>query len=218
MTDADLTHIEFLLDRSGSMVTIADDVRGGFDAFIAEQRAQEGECTVSLAQFDNEYEAVFTALPIDRVRPLELHPRGSTAMLDAIGRSVIALGDRLRELPEDRRPASVIVAIMTDGLENSSTEFTYDAIKTLISQQEDAYGWTFMYMGSDQDAIEVGAKMGIQAGRAMTYDRGQSADSYTGLASSVSRYREAVRGGAAPQAARIASAFTEEERRRSAGN
>lgn len=217
MTNPDLTHIEFLLDRSGSMQSIVDDVRQGFDSFIASQREAEGQCTVSLSQFDDVYEEVFTALPLAEVKALRLQPRGTTAMLDAIGRSVTALGQRLSALPEDQRPGSVIVAIMTDGLENASVEFTREQIKTMINHQEDVYGWTFMYMGADQDAIEVGAEIGIGAAQAMTYDRSQSGAGYQALSDSVSRYRSATAAGAAPQAARARAAFSDEERKRSAG-
>ena len=88
MTDQTLTHIEFLLDRSGSMASIKSDIEGGFNSFVADQAQQPGTCTVSLAQFDNVYEVVYTGTDVHRVPPLTLAPRGSTAMLDAIGRSV----------------------------------------------------------------------------------------------------------------------------------
>ena len=134
MTNPDLTHIEFVLDRSGSMHSIKADIEGGFDAFIADQRTHPGQCTVSLTQFDNEYEPVFTAIDVRDVRPLNLQPRGATAMLDAIGRSILALGERLAAQPEAERPGTVIVAVMTDGMENASREFTYVAIKELVTR------------------------------------------------------------------------------------
>ena len=156
MTDQTLTHIEFLLDRSGSMASIKSDIEGGFNSFVADQAQQPGTCTVSLAQFDNVYEVVYTGTDVHRVPPLTLAPRGSTAMLDAIGRSVTELGARIAALPEEQRPGTVIVAIMTDGLENASKEWTYPAIKAVITEQESTYNWQFLYLGADQDAIEVG--------------------------------------------------------------
>ncbi len=144
MTDAHFTHIAFLLDRSGSMQSIRTDTVGGFEAFIAEQRALPGRCTVSLAQFDNEYEEVYTDVPVADVPPLDLVPRGSTALVDAIGRLVNATGARLAALPEDQRPGTVIVGIMTDGLENASKEFTRPQIKAMITEHTDVYGWQFM--------------------------------------------------------------------------
>ena len=100
MTRSDLTHIYFLLDRSGSMQSIRDDTEGGFDAFIAEQRSQPGDCRVTLAQFDDQYEEVYQDVPVADVPPLSLSPRGSTALLDSIGRLLGEAGTRLAALPD----------------------------------------------------------------------------------------------------------------------
>jgi hypothetical protein len=208
MTNPDLTHIEFVLDRSGSMQSIKADIEGGFDAFIADQRTHPGQCTVSLAQFDNEYENVFTAVDVHDVASLDLVPRGSTAMLDAIGRSIGALGARLAALPEAGRPGTVIFAIMTDGMENSSREFTYPAIKELITRQEHTYNWQFLYMGADQDAIEVGASIGVRADRSLTYGRGKSREAYAATSKLTRHLKEAMAAGA-PMAS---VAFSEEDR------
>jgi len=196
MTNPDLTHIEFVLDRSGSMQSIKSDIEGGFDAFIADQRSHLGLCTVSLAQFDNEYETVFTAVDVGEVRSLDLQPRGATAMLDAIGRSVFALGERLAALPEAERPGTVVVAIMTDGMENASHEFTHAAIKDLITRQEQAYNWQFLYMGADQDAIEVGASIGVRPDRSLTYARGKSKEAYAATSKLTRQLKEATATGA----------------------
>ena len=196
MTNPDLTHIEFVLDRSGSMHSIKEDIEGGFDAFIADQRSHPGQCTVSLAQFDNEYETVFTATDVREVGPLDLQPRGATAMLDAIGRSIIALGERLAALPEAERPGTVVVAIMTDGMENASREFTHEAVKELITRQEQAYNWQFLYMGADQDAIEVGARIGVRADRSLTYARGKSKQAYAATSALTRQLKEATVAGA----------------------
>lgn len=200
MTNPELTHIEFVLDRSGSMHSIRADVEGGFDAFISDQRTHPGECTVSLAQFDNEYETVFTAVDVHEVAALNLVPRGSTAMLDAIGRSISDLGSRLAALPEARRPGTVIFAIMTDGMENSSSEFTYPAVKELITRQEQKYSWQFLYLGADQDAIEVGAAIGVRADRSLTYGRGKSREAYAASSKLTRSLKEAGTSGA-PMAA-----------------
>lgn len=196
MTNPDLTHIEFVLDRSGSMHSIRTDIEGGFDAFIADQRTHPGQCTVSLAQFDNEYETVFTAMDVNEVPALNLVPRGSTAMLDAIGRSISALGSRLAALPEAERPGTVIFAIMTDGMENSSREFTHEGVKDLITTQEQTYNWQFLYMGADQDAIEVGASIGVPADRSLTYGRGKSREAYAAGSKLTRSLKEASRTGA----------------------
>lgn len=209
MTNPDLTHIEFLLDRSGSMHSIASDIEGGFDAFIADQRTQSGRTTVSLSRFDDRYEEVFTAIDVQAVPSLDLQPRGSTAMLDAIGRSITALGARLAALAESERPGTMIFAIMTDGLENASKEFTHAAVKALITRQEQAYSWQFLYMGADQDAIEVGKGIGIRADRALTYDRGRSREAFDAQSKLARRLKAAAAAGA-PLAA---VAFDDEDRR-----
>ncbi|WP_134767168.1 vWA domain-containing protein [Nocardioides sp. 1609] len=174
MTDQTLTHVYFLLDRSGSMQSIKADTEGGFAAFIDEQRAAPGTCRVTLAQFDNVYEEVYRDVDVADVAPLVLAPRGSTALLDAIGRLVNDAGARLAALPEGERPGTVVVAIMTDGLENASREWTHPAVKALVEQQTAQYGWDFMYMGADQDAVEVGASIGVSAEHSLTYGRGRS--------------------------------------------
>lgn len=196
MTNPDYTHIEFVLDRSGSMLSIKGDIEGGFNAFIADQASHPGRCTVSLAQFDDLYDVVYTGRDIGDVPPLNLQPRGTTAMLDAIGRSIVSLGARLAALPEDQRPGTVIVAVMTDGLENASKEYTYPAIKALITQQEQTYSWQFLYMGADQDAIEVGASMGISPARSLTYGRGSSKAAYAASSTLASSIRTARAAGA----------------------
>lgn len=196
MTNPEYTHIEFLLDRSGSMASIRSDIEGGFDAFIADQATHPGRCTVSLAQFDDRYEIVYSGRDIKAVPPLDLRPRGTTAMLDAIGRSVVSLGERLAALPEADRPGTVIFAVMTDGLENASKEYTYPAIKALITQQETRYSWQFLYMGADQDAIEVGASIGIRPERSLTYGRGSSRAAYAASSTLTHNIRSASAAGA----------------------
>ena len=216
MTDPTYTDITMVLDRSGSMQSIKDDTIGGFDAFIGEQGRLPGRCTVSLVQFDNVYEEVYTGRDIADVPGLTLVPRGSTAMLDAIGRAVNATGARLAAMPEDRRPGTVIVGIMTDGLENASREFTYPMVKALIEQQEQVYGWTFMYMGANQDAIEVGASLGVARDRSLTYAGLKVAAAMGAYSASVGTIREAVAAGAPVEQARRRAAYSDEQRKKAA--
>lgn len=173
MTRNDLTHLYFLLDRSGSMQSIKSDTEGGFSAFIDQQRSASGTCRVTLAQFDDRYELVYRDVPVDQVAPLHLQPRGSTALLDSMAKLIAEAGTALAELPEDERPGTVVVAIMTDGMENSSQEWTHTAIKALVEQQSSQYSWQFLYMGADQDAVEVGASLGVHADHSVTYGRGK---------------------------------------------
>lgn len=212
MTNPNLTHIAFLLDRSGSMHSIKDDTEGGFNAFIAEQRQQGGECRVTLAQFDNEYEEVYRDLPLAEVPALRLVPRGSTALLDSIGRLVTSTGERLAALPEDERPGIVIVGIMTDGHENASREWTHPAVKALIEQQTKTYGWQFLYLGADQDAIEVGSSIGVAAANSMTYSRGKVAAVMAATSRNIGRTRAAMAAGATAEQAAKLIAFDDEQR------
>ena len=217
MSDKHYTDVTMLLDRSGSMQAIKTDIEGGFDAFIAEQRAQPGVCTVSLAQFDDQYEHVYSGLDLADVPPLDLKPRGSTALLDAIGRVVRETAERLDKLPEPKRPAAVIIGIVTDGYENASKEMTYPAVKAVIEAYEKGRGWVFTYMGANQDAIEVGATIGVRADRAMSYAPGAADANLRGYSAMVSRTRHAVAAGASPDQLVEATAFTVGERNAAAG-
>jgi hypothetical protein len=146
---------------------------------------------VTLAQFDDTYEVVYAALPVSQVPPLALQPRGTTALLDAMGRLVTDAGAELAALPEDRRPGTVIVAVMTDGLENASREWTHPAIRSLVEQQTRDYGWQFLYMGADQDAVEVGRSLGVTAGSSVTYARGRAGASLRMASAKVADLRRA---------------------------
>ncbi|MDP9318543.1 MAG: VWA domain-containing protein, partial [Actinomycetota bacterium] len=174
MTDQNLSHIYFLLDRSGSMTSIRTETIAGFDAFIAEQRKVLGKCCVTLAQFDDHYEEVYADRDVAAVPTLGLTPRGSTALLDALGRLIVTAGERMAAMPEEARPGSVVVGVMTDGYENASQDWTHERIKALTDQQTRQYGWEFLYLGADQDAIEEGSKMGFAASKSMSYGRGKT--------------------------------------------
>lgn len=212
MTRSDLTHLYFLLDRSGSMQSIKLDTEGGFAAFVAEQASNVdgGECRVTLAQFDNAYEVVYRDLPLADVPPLQLQPRGSTALLDAMGRLVTEAGAALAALPEDQRPGTVVVAVMTDGLENASTEWTHPAIKALVEQQTNDFRWQFLYMGADQDAIEVGASLGVDRAHSVTYGRGKTREAMRATSAKVSGLRTARMANPAAMAAGYSQAERDE--------
>lgn len=212
MTRADLTHLYFLLDRSGSMQSIKTDTEGGFAAFVDEQRRTPGECRVTLAQFDNEYDVVYSRRPLADVPPLDLQPRGSTALLDAMGRLITSAGAELAALPEADRPGTVIMAVMTDGHENASQEWTHPAIKALVEQQTHDYSWQFLYMGADQDAIEVGTSLGVPAAASVTYGRSKTGDAMKVSAAKLSRMRAARMTAPAGAPAPMMEAYTDAER------
>lgn len=199
MTDPARTLIAVLLDRSGSMESIKSDSEGGFNALIADQRTEPGEARVTLAQFDTEYEVVYANRPIADVGPLALHPRGATALLDSIGRLVTDVGAELAAQPEAERPGKVIVVVVTDGMENSSVEWTVDAVKKAIKRQQDEYSWEFIFLGANMDAVAVGQRMGFRSDRTITYapSRQGVASSYSANSRLISRMRNAPAGARA---------------------
>jgi hypothetical protein len=168
------TDITVVLDRSGSMAAIAGDVIGGLNTFIQGQSQVEGEARFTLVQFDDRYEVVHAHVPVEQVPPLTDRtyvPRGSTALLDAIGRTIIDTGARLAMLPEAERPEAVIFAVQTDGLENASREFTREQVFAMIRHQEEKYAWQFVFLAADQNAIDEGGRMGFAAASALDYDK-----------------------------------------------
>lgn len=189
MTDKDKTLIAAVLDRSGSMQSIKHDTEGGFDAFIAEQRKQPGKAVVSLFQFDDHFDTVYTMQSIQDVPALALKPRGMTALLDAVGNAITLTGEELASLKEDDRPGKVIFVIMTDGQENSSREWTYESVKKIVKQQTDDYQWEFIFLGANMDAVTVGGSMGFAASNSMSYAGTATMDSYAVASSAVSSVR-----------------------------
>ncbi len=115
MTDKNLVEVVVLLDRSGSMTRICDDMNGGFKTFIDKQKELPGKCVVTLYEFDHEFAKRYEEVPVADVGPLNLIPRGDTALYDAIGKSVVEVGERLASKKESKRPAGVIFLIITDG-------------------------------------------------------------------------------------------------------
>lgn len=169
MTDSSYSHILAIVDRSGSMAWAAEDMRGGLDSFFAEQAKLEGKALVDYVQFDSEYEKVFEDVPAGEAKAV-LNPRGSTALLDAVGKAVTDLGEKLAAKKEGQRPGRVIVVVVTDGYENASTEWNKKSVAELIKQQEDKYDWDFTFLGANMDAVAVGQSFGFKADKSLTYD------------------------------------------------
>lgn len=167
-----LTDISIVLDRSGSMSSVAGDTIGGFNRFIADQKSAPGEALVTLVQFDNEYMPVHSGVDVREVPELTsatFVPRGSTALLDAIGRTISDTGARIAALAEAERPEHVVFVIITDGHENASREFTRDKVMEMITHQREVYKWSFIFLGADADAIDVAKSYGISRDTAMQY-------------------------------------------------
>jgi uncharacterized protein YegL len=189
MTDKNYTAIAVVVDRSGSMASMQADAQGGLNSFIKDQKKEPGKCTLRIDQFDTVYENVIKSTPIQDVKKYTLSPRGGTALLDGIGRTVTDFGAELAALPEAERPGNVIVVVVTDGGENSSQEWNAATVKELIKKQEDKYNWTFVFLAANQDAIAVGGQYGFNAGTSMTYDAANVGNTYSTLSSSVSLAR-----------------------------
>jgi uncharacterized protein YegL len=159
--------ILFIIDRSGSMSCIKDETIGGFNAFLKEQKSLPGKATVSLVQFDHEYLVTHDNVPIQDVPELNgntFQPRGYTALYDAVGRTIASLKD------DNPKNTKTIVAILTDGAENASKEYTYSKVKELITEVEGQHGWEVLFLGTNMDAGRVGAQMGVKVSNSVTFD------------------------------------------------
>lgn len=193
MVDKNYTHISIILDRSGSMNSIATDMVGGLESFLTEQKKNPGRCTVSLIQFDDKYETVFNNVDIKEVPQITLQPRGSTALLDASNRAILDLGTYLSSLPEEKRPGNVIVCIITDGQENCSREITKEALRQKIEHQTNVYKWSFIYIGSDASTFDEARSFGLTDDKALLYNKtkGGVKTAYDALNANVTRSRSA---------------------------
>lgn len=196
-----LTHIHFILDRSGSMDIIKKDTIGGFNNFLQKQKAAPGEATMTLVQFDtaNAYEVVIDRKPIAEAKELtssSFMPRAGTPLYDAVGRGINELGKQLSDLPEEQRPEKVAFVILTDGEENSSREFTQAQVLEMIKHQTEKYSWQFMFLGANIDAISVAKGIGINPQAAMTFAANAigTTSAYDGVARVMTCYRSAAPG------------------------
>jgi len=170
--NAHYSEIAFVLDRSGSMKSCQQAAIEGFNQFLADQQKTDGLAKLTLVLFDDEYLVPISSIPVEEVVSLTddtYQPQGCTALLDAIGQTIDDVGQRLAGLAEKDRPGQVIVAILTDGLENASQRFTWKEIAGKIKNQTDTYKWIFLFLGANQDAIATAANLSIAANNAATY-------------------------------------------------
>ncbi len=161
-----LTEIAYILDRSGSMQSMQEPAVAAFNLFIRSQLDVPGDARLTLVQFDDAYEVPFAALPIQEVPQLTAAtytPRGSTALLDAIGRTITETNRRISALPDAEKPGKVILTIFTDGMENASHEYTLKHISDLIRLYRDEKGWEFLFLAANQDAIASATAMRMDA-------------------------------------------------------
>ena len=162
-----MQEIVVVLDRSGSMEAVKDDAIGGFNAFLKQQQElpDADDRRLTLVQFDHEYDAVHENMPVKQVpplTPLTYVPRGSTALFDAVARTIDEIGQRLNNLPHEKRPAKVTVGILTDGMENASRKFHKDQVKAKIDLQTSQYAWDFVFMAQNYEQFADGNSSGAK--------------------------------------------------------
>ena len=169
----DLTEVVFILDKSGSMSGLESDTIGGFNSLIEKQKKEEGEALISVVLFNDESNVIYDRVPIAKVEPMndkQYFVGGCTALLDAIGGAIHHIGNVHKYAREEDRPEKTLFIITTDGMENSSRKYTYDKVKKLVEKQKEKYGWEFLFLGANIDAIDVAGRFGIGADRAVNYE------------------------------------------------
>jgi len=191
-----LTEIICVADRSGSMASICTDAIGSFNTFLEDQQAFPGECLFTYTQFDGVYEIIHSGISIQKITPLDKTtyvPRGATALLDAIGKTIDAVGNRLANTPEDQRPERILFVILTDGCENASKMYTRSQIFDKITHQRDVYNWQFVFLAAGQDAFDEATSIGILPGHTYCYAAGNAGahvQSMCDMAAMATAYRQ----------------------------
>ena len=171
-----LTEVVFILDRSGSMAGLEADTIGGFNAMIAKQKQEPGEALISTVLFDSQSEVLHDRVPVHRSQPMtnrDYTPRGCTALLDALGSAIHHIGNVHKYAREEDRPAHTLFVITTDGMENASHHYDSKTVKAMIRRQQECYGWEFLFLGANIDAVETARHFGIDADRAVNYHSDQ---------------------------------------------
>ena len=189
-----LTEVVFILDRSGSMRGLEADTIGGFNSMIEKQKKEEGEAYISTVLFDDRTEVLYDRVAVGKVEPMndrQYYVRGCTALLDALGGAIHHIANIHKYAREEDRPEKTLFIITTDGMENASRIYTYDKVKKMVEEEKEKYGWEFLFLGANIDAIEVAGRFGIGADRAINYecDSKGTALNYQVLSETVSAVR-----------------------------
>ena len=189
-----LTEIVFILDRSGSMGGLESDTIGGYNSLIEKQKKEEGEVYVSTVLFDDVCEVLHDRVPLENIKPMtdrEYYVRCCTALLDAIGGAIHHIGNVHKYAREEDRPEKTLFIITTDGQENSSKRYDYKKVKHMVERQKEKFGWEFLFLGANIDAVAEAGRFGIRADRAVNYhcDSAGTAVNYRALSKAVSKVR-----------------------------
>jgi len=192
-----LTELVFILDRSGSMSGLEADTIGGFNSLLEKQKREEGEALVSTVLFDNEIQVLHDRVRLEDVLPMtdqDYFVRGCTALLDAVGGAIHHIGNVHKYARDEDVPEHTLVVITTDGMENASRRYTAPKVKEMVKRQQEKYGWEFLFLGANIDAVETAAHMGISPQRAANYrsDHAGTALNYEVLCDAVCATRAGV--------------------------
>ena len=168
----DLTELVFILDMSGSMEHLTDDTIGGFNSMIEKQKKEDGEALVSTVLFSDESVVLHDRVDLRKIEPMtdrQYYVGGCTALIDAIGGAIHHIGNVHKYAREEDRPEHTIFVITTDGMENASRRYTSDEVKAMVKRQKEKYGWEFLFLGANIDAVETASHFGIDEDRAVTF-------------------------------------------------
>lgn len=168
-----LTEVVFILDRSGSMSGLEADTIGGFNSMIRKQKNEEGEALISTVLFDDNAEVIHDRVKLSKIEPMnenQYYVKGCTALLDALGGAIHHIGNVHKYSRDEDRPEKTLFIITTDGMENSSHKYSYEKIKAMVQRQKRRFGWEFLFLGANIDAIEVASRFGIAPNRAVNYE------------------------------------------------
>lgn len=195
MTKNNITELVFILDRSGSMSGLESDTIGGFNAMIEKQRKCEGECYVSTVLFDNVSEVLHDRVKLSDIKPMtekDYTVRGCTALIDAIGGAIHHIGNIHKYVRKEDVPQHTMFVITTDGMENASHRYSGEQVKSMIERQKAKYGWEFLFIGANIDAVETARRYGIDSDRAVNYNADKQGTKilYKSVANAVCSLRE----------------------------
>lgn len=168
-----LTEVVFILDRSGSMSGLEADTIGGFNSMIRKQKKEEGEALVSTVLFDDRTEVIYDRIPVEKVEEMtdkQYFVRGCTALLDAVGGAIHHIANIHKYAREEDRPEKTLFIITTDGMENASRTYSYEKVKRMVEKEKEKYGWEFLFLGANIDAVSVAGRFGIGKDRAINYE------------------------------------------------
>ncbi len=193
-----ITELVFILDRSGSMAGLESDTIGGFNAMIEKQKKQEGVCFVSTVLFDNESEVLHDRVKLSEIKPMtskDYTVRGCTALIDALGDAIHHIGNVHKYARPEDVPEHTMFVITTDGMENASRRYSSEKVKAMIERQKEKYGWEFLFIGANIDAVETAAQYGIGADRAVNYNADKEGTSiiYESVSNAVCKMRANAR-------------------------